>query len=187
MSVQFRLASTKADLEQISQLQQENLRINVHPDDIDKQGFVTLHHSLELLEKMNTPHPHVVAVDDDRVVGYALVTLPSAGAYISGLDEMFELLSTIRPIKDDVRTTDQYRYFIMGQVCIASTHRGRGVMKAMYDYMSAHYAQHFDFMITQIDYANPRSVAAHQRANWKDLHYYTNNKNEKWVISIRHF
>lgn len=51
-------ALSKADLQGILALQQQNLPSALSPEE---QGFVTVRHDLPLLRKMNTPHPHRIA------------------------------------------------------------------------------------------------------------------------------
>ena len=72
--IEFTIASS-SDLTGILDLQSRNHAIQLSREEIKNEGFVTLHHNEQLLDKMNTPYPHIIAKDGEQVVGYALVLL----------------------------------------------------------------------------------------------------------------
>jgi len=71
-SITYTRVRLKSELEQILALQKRNTKANLSAEEIRKEGFVTVAHSLALLEEMNTASPHIIAKDKDIVVGYAL-------------------------------------------------------------------------------------------------------------------
>jgi hypothetical protein len=65
-------ASHTEELEQILLLQQKNLARNVSRQEAIEQGFVTVIHTSDQLQKMHQLAPAILAKDDEKVVGYAL-------------------------------------------------------------------------------------------------------------------
>ena len=60
MAIKLTRCSTKAELQQILDLQQKNHLQNVDADEKEKEGFVTVSHTLELLTEMNAACPHII-------------------------------------------------------------------------------------------------------------------------------
>ena len=75
MTLQFTSAQ-KENLSGILTLQQENLVQNRSLEDIQKEGFVTVVHSMRSLKEICGSFAHSVALDENnKVVGFALVML----------------------------------------------------------------------------------------------------------------
>jgi hypothetical protein len=66
-------AKTIEELEQILVLQAMNHPHTLTAEQRAKEGFVTVKHNLEVLQKMNNAVGQIIAKDGDTVVGYALV------------------------------------------------------------------------------------------------------------------
>ena len=64
---------TSSQLEGILELQRRNLRRHLTEAEVAEQGFLIAGYDLAYLEQMHRQHPSVIAVEDGRVVGYALV------------------------------------------------------------------------------------------------------------------
>ena len=124
----FGIAENHQDLKAILDLQKANLEVNISEQELKEQGFVTVHHSLGLLQEMNASAPQIVAKDENEVVAYALAMLASFRDQIPVLVPMFEMIEKLEykgaPISD-------FSYFIMGQV--ANTIRLRK-MQSVYIY-----------------------------------------------------
>lgn len=178
---EIRTAVGDNDLRQILALQAANLSGALDADEWRAQGFVTLRHDLGLLREMNTPWGHVVATPagSNEVVAYALVMLRRFRARLPLLEPMFERLDGLvyrgRPLA-------AYRWYVMGQICVAKGHRGRGLVERLYGEHRARMASDFDLMITEIDRANPRSVRVHERAGFEVLEEYRSDDGKEWVI-----
>jgi hypothetical protein len=170
-------AALESDLKGILQLQKINLPSFLSNEEIQQEGFVTVEHDLELLSKMNKPHPHIVAIDENGVQAYALVMLPEMGEEIEILKPMFAQFEA---------NSDQYelqgkRYFAMGQICIAKAYRGQGVFRGLYLKMRDLMSEHFDCVLTEIDLDNSRSIRAHQKVGFKQWKQYE-AADKKWSI-----
>lgn len=93
--IEYTIASL-TDLTGILDLQSRNHAVQLSREQIEKEGFVTLHHSEQLLKKMNSPFPHIIAKDGVQVVGYALVLHKDLKEEVTGLTDMFEQLKSIK-------------------------------------------------------------------------------------------
>lgn len=124
--MEYTLATTEIELQQILHIQQENYLSNVSSDKKVSDGFVTVQHSLELLSKMNQSARQVIAIDKGMVVGYALVMTKEFSSHIPVLGPMFE---TFKKISYQGKILDNYSFYVMGQICISETYRGQGILE----------------------------------------------------------
>ena len=73
--ITYKRATSDRELHEILAIQKRSLKIHTSQGDREAQGFVTVSHSFEVLKKMNDACPHILAMNDTRVIGYALVML----------------------------------------------------------------------------------------------------------------
>ncbi|WP_164012460.1 GNAT family N-acetyltransferase [Pyxidicoccus trucidator] len=175
------LVTDRAELEQILQLQAANLRDHVAPEQAAREGFVTVAHTLDVLEKMHALAPSVIAKDGGKVAGYALVMPVGARAFVPILDPMFQLLETLswrgRPLHE-------WGYYVMGQVCVAEEYRGQGVFDALYREHCVSYADRFACTVTEVSTSNTRSLRAHARVGFETLQTYRDATDEWAVMAL---
>jgi len=93
--LEYGIAQTDQDLEQILALQKANLPSAVSETEAKIEGFVTVDHHFDLLKQMNSPYPHIIAKAAGIVVGYALVMLRSLSKDIPVLIPMFKEINQI--------------------------------------------------------------------------------------------
>ena len=169
------------DLKQILHLQQNNIKAILSSEEMQSQGFVTLEHDLDLLQEMNHPYPHIICKSDDRVVGYTLVMLKSFRDRFPQLQSLFQQIESItyhsKPLIDS-------RFFIMGQVCVAKEARGKGVFHGLYREMQERMRFDFDYIITEVDHRNPRSIRAHQKVGFETIHQYQAESGVWWDLIL---
>jgi ribosomal protein S18 acetylase RimI-like enzyme len=177
----IRAAATEDDLSQIVALQAENLPHALSADERRAQGFVTLVHDIALLRAMNHPWPHIVATANGsgRIAAYALVMLPSFRERLPALEPMFERLDGLRRPGGVLHGKG---YYIMGQVCVARAHRGRGLVERLYAEHRVRMSRDFDLMVTEVDRANTRSVRVHERAGCRVLDEYRSEEGRDWLV-----
>jgi hypothetical protein len=175
------LVTRREELEQILQLQVGNLRDRVSPEQAVRQGFLTVAHTLDVLERMHALAPSVIAKDGERLAGYALVMPVEARGFIPILEPMFQLFERLswrgRPLS-------AYRYYVMGQVCVAEAYRGQGVFDALYREHRASYGGRFDCTVTEVATRNTRSMRAHLRVGFEVLETYRDAMDEWAVIAL---
>ena len=181
-NITFTQAKTTDDLHQILTLQVANLPQNISKTELEKEGFVTVHHSFELLQAMNEPYAHIIAKDGEKVIAYALVMLRDFADKIPVLFSMFDM---INKSSFNGKSVNNATYFTMGQVCIDKVYRGQGIFQKLYQTMQHYYAKDFQYLITEISVRNPRSLKAHSKVGFEDLKVFKDEKTgETWHIVI---
>lgn len=161
-----------AELEKILALQRKNLARNVDPVEAASQGFVTVEHTLDILARMHALAPSLVAFDDDdTLAGYALV-MPV---------ECRTLLPILAPMFSRLENRGEKDYYIMGQICVAKEHRGKGVFDALYAAHRAHLEDRFAACITEVATRNGRSMRAHARVGFEEIERYRDATDE-WSL-----
>ena len=166
MKIQYTRVSSKNELQQILDLQKKNSISSIHRHEQEKEGFVTVLHSFEILKDMNDACAHIIAKDGDVVVGYALVMLQKFRDQISILSAMFETATELLGDK---------KYVAMGQVCVSKPYRGKGVFRGMYQFYRKELQNDFDCLLTEVATSNQRSLNAHLSVGFKILKTQTTN------------
>jgi hypothetical protein len=177
--LEFTTAKSRQDLEGILTLQRANLASGLSAEEIQSQGFVTVVHSYEMISKLNKAEPHVIAKDLDRVVGYTLAMTREAKADIPVLVPMFELFEIIFY---DSRKLSEYNYIVVGQVCVDKEYRGQHVLDNCYAEYRRQFSSRYEMAVTDIVSSNLRSINAHKRIGFKELHTFTDPEGTEWVI-----
>ncbi|MDC6365378.1 MULTISPECIES: GNAT family N-acetyltransferase [Flavobacteriaceae] len=174
----YKQASTKNELEQILALQQVNLFKSLSSKEREKEGFLTVEHNLDTLTAMNKECGHIIALQNNHVVGYALCMHPKFSDSIEVLKPMFaEINKVIKGSKSN--------YMVMGQVCIAKSHRGLGVFRNLYHTMKNCLPEGFDKIITEVDTNNIRSMNAHKAIGFKELSQHRVNETIWSIIALQ--
>ena len=179
-SVQIIKASTSDHLKGISTLQARNLKQVLSENTALKEGFVTMDYGLPLLARMNSYEPQIIAVDNEAVVGYALATVRQLKNEIPLLTPMFDL---IERLEYQERKISDYRFYVMGQVCIEKSYRGKGVFKKLYDKHKEVFSKNYDLCITEVSRRNPRSIRAHEKVGFQTIHRYTDHMDD-WLVLV---
>ncbi len=180
--IQFDFARTDDDFRQILALQKANLKQRISSEEAKQEGFVTVDHTFEVLQKMNSPHPHIVARDGDKIVAYALVMLSQMATEIPILFGMFEQINST-PYKNAY--LKDLNYFVMGQICIAKEYRGQGVFQGLYQKLDEAMKNHFAYIITLISLHNPRSCKAHQKVGFEIIKNYQTDYGDDVIIVMK--
>lgn len=179
-NIEIGVAKSVHDLQQVLDLQARN-HVSIVSDEVrNKEGFVTVKHTIELLTAMNNDAKQIIAHDGDQVVGYALVMLESFQKMIPVLVPMFNMFKEIlykgRPIST-------YSYYVMGQICVAEDYRGQGIVDKLYAKHRELYSKKFDCCLTEVSTSNGRSMKAHERVGFKTVHTFTDATDE-WNILL---
>jgi len=179
--IAFTTSNSKEDLEGILLLQKANLAVNLPIDEVRSQGFVTVTHTYEQLLQLTAYEKHVVAKDGDKVVGYILAMTEKSKEDIPILAPLFDAFDNThykgRKIAD-------YHYIVVGQVCIDKLYRGQGLLEKCYAAYKALYSDKYDFAVTEIAESNTRSLNAHKKIGFEEIHRYTSPDNTEWVIVV---
>jgi GNAT superfamily N-acetyltransferase len=163
------------ELGQILDLQRRNLVRNLSEREIGENGFVTVEHTLDVLRRMHALVPSIVARDGAELAGYALVMPVECRSFIPVLEPMFQRLEVLGLFRQ--------RFYVMGQICVASPYRGRGVFDLLYRTHREHLRGRFDSVVTEVATRNRRSLRAHLRIGFEELERYRDPTDE-WVLVI---
>ena len=164
MSVEVKLVDSVDELNGIKALHDLNLKKNLSPKQQQEQGFVTFEYDLDFLEAINKVHPSVIAVDHSKVVGYALVVTRESQRLHPLITEFVQHLSHIE-YKGVL--IDQLSFCLVGQLCVAQSHTGQGLVQRMYQAYREQHSAEFDYLVTDVDAQNVRSLKAHLKTGFE--------------------
>jgi hypothetical protein len=179
--IKYTTSKTSQDLSEITILQKSNLRQNLTATETQNQGFLTVSYSLETLQKMQDKESHIIAKDNDKIVGYVLALTEKSRFDIPVLAPMFE---TFDLIQYKEKLVSSYNYIAIGQICIDKEYRANGLFDGCYEAYKNHFKNKYDFAITEIATDNKRSRAAHKRNGFEEIHTYKDFNDVEWVIVI---
>lgn len=179
--ITFTTATTDTDLQQILALQQQNLSKNLTCEQTLEQGFLTVEHDFATLQKMNALENAIIAKDGEQVVGYLLAMTRDLRNDIPILISMFDVMDEL---KYQNQKLQQYHYIVVGQACIAETHRGSGVFDQCYQAYKHYLSEKYDFTVTEISKRNPRSLRAHRRVGFQIIHDFVAPDGEAWDMVL---
>ncbi|MEO5889133.1 MAG: GNAT family N-acetyltransferase [Ferruginibacter sp.] len=181
LSLNYTSSNSEADLSGIIGLQKNNVSANLTSEEISSQGFVTVIHSLEDLKKMNDVELHIICKDGEKVVAYLLAMTEKSKDDIPVLVPMFEIFNEVLFMERPVST---YKYIVVGQVCVDKDYRGMGVLDKCYEMYKNTFRGRYHFAITEIASRNIRSINAHKRIGFNEIHKYTSPEGEDWSIVL---
>lgn len=161
--------TTQDELIQINKLNQKNLATSLSQKEKDEQGFLTWLYPVSLLQKIHNIAPSVIVKDDDKVVGYALVTPKEVSTFHTDLKEM---IKNIELLTYKEKPISSYKFYIMGQVCIDKEYRGKGIFNTLFKKHKELYKDVYELLITEISTRNFRSQKAHEKVGFKTIHTY---------------
>jgi hypothetical protein len=180
VSAEITIAKTEKHLTGILELQALNIAANLSSAAIEKEGFVTVRHSLELLQKMAYSSPQVIAIANDEVVGYVLSMHPDLRDELDILKPMFDLFERINYKGNPLAS---YAIIVGGQTCIAKEFRGSGILENLYAKARQELQIDYELCVTEIAVSNLRSMKAHEKIGFETIHTYSDN-NLLWNIVV---
>jgi ribosomal protein S18 acetylase RimI-like enzyme len=182
MKTAYDIVRNDAQILEILALQKLNLKTNISNETQLEQGFLTVNHSRETLEIMTNTIAQIIALAQNKIVGYALSMSPSLEKAVPELQAMFELFNQINY---KGKAISDYNYYAMGQICVDEQARGQGVFDGLYKKHAELFAQKYDFIITEVSIKNTRSMRAHERVGFQKIHeYYDTSNNDTWAVVL---
>ena len=172
--------SAEKELDQIIHLSQQNAKTAVSPEDKVSEGFISWTYTPELLHQLHKLQPGIIVKDGETLAGYALVALKEAANFHKDLDAMICQLDQL-PYGGKVLA--DYRYYVMGQICIDKAFRGQGIFDKLYAGHKEIYNQNYDCIVTEVATRNTRSLRAHQRVGFNTIHKHT-DETEDWEVMV---
>jgi len=177
----IQLLSKDEEIRGILALQLANRPENLSEIQIQRQGFVTVVHTFDVLKQMNETAPSVIAKDGNDIAGYCIVMTPAASGDIPELAPMFDVF---KRMAYKGKTIPEYDYVLTGQVCVAEAYRGRQVFDRMYQKYREAYSDRYELLITEIATRNTRSLRAHERVGFDVALQYEAPDGESWEVVV---
>jgi len=172
--------TTKNELQQIQKLNQQNLKQFLIEEEMLQEGFVSWLYSLDLLQKMQALSSSIIVKENNNVVGYALATLQEASVFH---DDLKTMITNIQSVCYKGKPLMQYRFYLMGQICIHKNYRGKGVFDLLYQHHKTIYSKSFELLVTEISSGNHRSLRAHEKLGFKKIYTYSDSIDE-WNLVV---
>lgn len=177
----YKKTRDKEDLKGILALQKANLKKNLSEQEIESDGFVTVDHTWETLEKLTSIEPHVIAKEDKEIIGYVLAMTKRSRNDIPIILPMFAEFDKITYAG---KLVSEYNYMVVGQACVHKNYRGKGIIENCFRVYKDTFANRYDFSITEIAKTNLRSINAHKKVGFKEIHSYKDPNDNEWIIVV---
>ena len=171
--IKYCRASSDEELIQILKLQKQNLPKVLSVSEKEYEGFVTVDHTFDILKQMNNYCPHIIAKQGENVVGYTLCMHSKFADGIEILKPMFKEINKV--------LYNHENYIVMGQVCVDKLYRKKGIFRGLFNFMKQELKETFNYIITEVDAKNTRSLSAHLAIGFKIIKEH-NADNTDWII-----
>jgi ribosomal protein S18 acetylase RimI-like enzyme len=170
-----KLVTTEQELRQIAVLSEANLSAKLSAETKAKEGFVSWFYNFDILRAIHAIVPSVIVKNNEELAAYALTLTTACSSIYPNMAASEAWLSSI-PYKG--RNLSEQRYYVMGQICIAEPYRGQGLVAMLYEHHRRQFSPEFDFLVTEISTANPRSLKAHQKIGFRIIKTHRDNEGE---------
>lgn len=179
--IRYTVKNSKSNLKGVFALQKANLKKNLSKEEIERDGFVTVDHEWETLENFSNIEPHIIALDKEKVVGYVL-----AMTKVSRFDLpiIFPMFDEFEKISYKGKVVAEYNYMVVGQACIHKDYRGQGIIENCFQLYKETFANRYEFSITEIAALNHRSLKAHKKVGYEEIHTYTDANETEWIVVV---
>jgi len=163
-AITFQAATTIQHFEQIIALQNQNLYKSLTVEEQNQQGFVFAEHTVELLQQMSSQIPQVIALYQNKVIGYNLAMTAVMEKELPSLEPMFREFDKSR-YQGKVLTA--YKFFVGGQVCVDKDFRGLGLLSKLYNATADLVDNDYQLCVTEIAVRNANSLKIHQKMGFE--------------------
>ena len=179
-AIVFDVASKEQHFEQILHLQKQNLFTAISEEQQAQQGFVFAEHTVPLLKRMAAELPQVIAVCDDRVVGYNLAMPVSMKNDMPSLVGMF---AEFERSEYRGKPLSAYKFVVGGQVCVDRDFRGQGLLSRLYRETMNRVPSDYRLCVTEVSERNGVSLRAHLKMGFEVVSTYHDGK-ELWNVVV---
>jgi GNAT superfamily N-acetyltransferase len=180
MEIVFDAASTERHFEQILELQKQNLFTSISEEQQAQQGFVFAEHTMPLLKMMAAHLPQVIAVSNDKVIGYNLAMPVSMKNDIPRLVPMFTEFERSK-YKDKPLST--YSFIVGGQVCVDKDFRGQDLLRKLYHETRNRLSPGYQLCVTEVSARNSAGLRAHEKMGFEVISSYHDGV-ELWKVVV---
>lgn len=149
---------TSEHINQIGELNSKFL-ITQLSDKQRQDGFIRIEYNIEDLHRIITNREIVVAIIENKVIGYYLIGKKSGNPALQNQSAAANNLTDI--------TIDQIGYGC--QVCMEVEHRKNGLFKAMFDRLEIEVKDKYSHLLCSVSESNTTSLKVHTTYNWQIL------------------
>lgn len=82
------------------------------------------------------------------------------------------------------KIVSDYDYMLVGQACIDKDYRGQELIENCFRVYKEAFVERYDFSITEIAKSNIRSLKAHQKVGFEEIHSYIDADNTEWSVVV---
>ena len=93
------------------------------------------------------------------------------------------MIKNLQTVKYKERPLLSYNFYLMGQICIHKNYRGKGLFSLMYEEHKNRYSDQYEFLLTEIITSNKRSIKAHEKVGFREIHRYNDSMGE-WSLVV---
>ncbi|SDD25507.1 FR47-like protein [Mucilaginibacter pineti] len=176
--ITFIPATTIDHFEQIIALQKQNLYSAISTEQQTQEGFVFAEHTVSLLQFMAAEVPQVIALHNNKVIGYNLAMTVSMEKELHSLEPMFQEFS--KSLYQG-KLLSSYNFFVGGQVCVDKNFRGLGLLSKLYHATAEAVSPRYQLCVTEVSVRNTNSLKAHQKMGFEVISTYHDGK-ELWNV-----
>ena len=169
-TIELTRVSSPNEIIGIRDLQGLNLKQNITAEEAIEQGFLTAAYTIEYLQEMNAVVPSIIAKDEDKVVGYALVATKDIR---KGHDLIEGLFDAIDACEYKGNLLKEVNYVVVGQLCVAKEYRGQDLVQKLYGHFRDCLSNEFTYLVTDVAKANLRSLKAHKKRGFQVINELT--------------
>jgi hypothetical protein len=163
--LKVKLVSTDSEIDQMAELSLANLRTRLSSETMAQEGFITWEYTSEALHAVHQVVPSVVVLDRDVLAGYAISLTSDCIPVYPPMAQTWNHISSLRNLGSE-------RFYLMGQICVAPSYRGQGVVDLLYQGHRSYFSPDFDFLATEISTSNVRSRKAHLKVGFEIIDTY---------------
>ena len=173
--------ATEADMDGVVRLQQANLGPNLSEEQKHVGGHVTVETNPKLLKQVMDDEGVIVARDKDEIVGYIV---PLTLEHARELPVLDPFVARFRDLTYKGKNLNEYKYCILGQICVDQRYRGQGMFEELYKAFAERFADKYDLAVTEVGANNPRSLHAHTTKAGLDIAETYQGNGREWYILI---
>jgi hypothetical protein len=149
--------ATPDDYAGILELAEANYEGNLSPGE-RRQGFLSARFTLRQVADVASDLGIVVGIDEGRVAAFVFA---SRCEFADQPDIVKAMVAEFDRVRFQGRPLSEYGVFVYGPACIGRDHRGRGLLRKLYEGLRREVAGKYDLGTAFIAEGNPHSLKAH--------------------------
>lgn len=176
--MQYRNATFK-DIPAVSELQQK-YHISTVSEEDKPDGFVTtLFTEKQFKEIIEKENGLFIALDGDRVVGYAMAASWEYWSQWPMFQHMIKDLPNTQFQGEQLTLDNSYQY---GPITVHKDYRGSKTFPNLFEYSRREMNKRYPILITFINHINPRSLRAHEKLGVEVIKSFEYNNNNYYEL-----